>query len=131
MNKPRAVVVECDPVIGGMICYFLELQDISCLYAATGQEGRELIRSASPTMAIVDVGIRGGDAWELLKTIRSDKQTAHLPVVVLSLADDTAVSARVRSLGCELLRKPFSYDELNDQLRAAESLVAGPTVSRQ
>jgi len=75
-------------------------------------------------MAIVDVAGRVGDPWSLLRTIRASEQTANLPVVVVSVAQDTVAANRAALLRCGWLSKPFSYDELNERLSAATRLAA-------
>jgi|ERR1051326_4286657 len=125
MRKPQAVVVEEDAFIAGMICYFLELQNVSCSHAATIDEAWDLMRGVGPDMAIVDVAARAGDPWSLLRTIRGSHQTADLPVVVVSVAQDAVAVDRAALLRCGWLAKPFSYDELNDRLSDATRLAAG------
>src|SRR5437899_248651 len=124
MHKPQAVVVEEDAFIAGMICYFLELQNVSCSHALTIDEVWDLVRGNGLDMAIVDVAGRVGDPWSLLRTIRASEQTANLPVVVVSVAQDTVAADRAALLSCGWLSKPFSYDELNERLNAATRLVA-------
>ncbi|MGH2717700.1 MAG: response regulator transcription factor [Actinomycetota bacterium] len=118
--KPRAVIVEVDDVIAGMICYFLELQGIACSAVATAEAGLDLVASTQPDMAIVDDSLPGHDGWWLVETLRSKEEVPRLPVVLLTVKAENA--ARATSLACECLRKPFSYDQLNERLNSAARL---------
>lgn len=119
-KKPRAVIVEADDVIAGMICYFLELQGIACSAVATAEDALETVAITNPDMAIVDANLSGHNGWWLVEALRSEEDIPSLPVVLLTVHGDGA--ARAASLACECLRKPFSYDQLNERLSAAHRL---------
>src|ERR1700716_3276659 len=59
--KPKAVVVEDDLTVAGMVAYFLELQGIACFHAGTAEEGWRMILGMSPAMAIIDQRLPGRD----------------------------------------------------------------------
>jgi DNA-binding response OmpR family regulator len=124
-SKPKAVVVEDDLTVAGMVAYFLELQGIACFHAGTAEEGWRMIIAQTPAMAVVDQRLPGRDGSWLLELMRHDERFAHLPVVLISGYEDTAVEARAVELGCCCLAKPFSYDQLNDRLAEAAVLAAG------
>ena len=123
--KPKAVVVEDDLTVAGMVAYFLELQGIACFHAGTAEEGWRMIAAQAPAMAVVDQRLPGRDGSWLLELMRHDERFAHLPVVLISGYEDAAVEARALELGCCCLAKPFSYDQLNDRLAQAGDLARG------
>ena len=122
--KPKAVVVEDDLTVAGMVAYFLELQGIACFHAGTAEEGWRIIDAQTPAMAVVDQRLPGKDGSWLLELIRYDERFAHLPAVLISGYEDAAVEARALELGCCCLAKPFSYDQLNERLAEAADLAA-------
>lgn len=126
-KKPKALIVEGDEVIAGMICYFLELQDIACSAVATAEEGLDVAAHGHPDLAIVDASLPGHDGWWMLQSLRRAEGTRHLPVVLLTGMRDETESGRAARLACECLSKPFSYDELNERLGAAARLTRGPS----
>jgi DNA-binding response OmpR family regulator len=120
--KPKAVVVEDDLTVAGMVAYFLELQGITCFHAETAEEGWRIVVAEAPAMAVVDQRLPGRDGSWLLEILRHDERFAHLPVVLISGYEDDAVAARAKELGCCCLAKPFSYDQLNERLAEAAAL---------
>ena len=120
--KPKAIVVDDDPTVAGMVSYFLELQGITCLHAPTAESGWEMVAGESPTLAVVDLRLPGKDGWWLLEQIRHDLRLERLPVVVITGYQETDVASRARVLGSGCLAKPFSYEELNDRLAEAAEL---------
>ncbi|HEU5001954.1 MAG TPA: response regulator [Actinomycetota bacterium] len=115
--KRKAVVVEMDDGIAGMICYFLELQGITCSAVTNAEEGLDLLETAHADMAIIDAALPGHDGWWLVEELRHTEERPRLPVVLLTRQHDT--ESRADRLACECLGKPFSYDELNERLSAA------------
>jgi DNA-binding response OmpR family regulator len=123
--KPKAVVVEDDETVAGMVAYFLELQGIACFHAGTAEEGWRMIAAMAPAMAVVDQRLPGRDGSWLLGLMRHDERFAHLPVVLISGYEDAVVEGRAQELGCCCLAKPFSYDQLNERLAEAADLARG------
>jgi DNA-binding response OmpR family regulator len=120
--KPKAIVVDDDPTVAGMVAYFLELQGITCLHAPTAETGWDMVMDEHLAMAVVDLRLPGKDGWWLVEQIRSDGRLGSLPVVVVTGYQETDVASRARVLGSGCLAKPFSYDELNEQLAEASEL---------
>ena len=120
--KPKAVVVEDDVTVAGMVCYFLELQGITCFHAPTAESGWRTIAVESPAVAVIDQRLPGKDGSWLLERIREDERFSHLPVVLISGYEDGAVAAHAKELGSPCLAKPFSYDQLNSRLAEAADL---------
>ena len=120
--KPKAIVVEDDVTVAGMVAYFLELQGITCFHAPTAESGWRMIAVESPAMAVIDQRLPGKDGSWLLERIREDERFSHLPVVLISGYEDAAVAAHAKELGSPCLAKPFSYDQLNSRLAEAADL---------
>jgi two-component system KDP operon response regulator KdpE len=121
-TKPKAVVVEDDVTVAGMVCYFLELQGITCFHALTAESGWRTIVIETPAMAVIDQRLPGRDGSWLLERIREDDRFSQLPVVLISGYEDAAVATRAKELGSPCLAKPFSYDQLNSRLAEAADL---------
>ena len=120
--KPKAVVVEDDLTVAGMVCYFLELQGITCFHAPTAESGWRTIVVETPAMAVIDQRLPGKDGSWLLERIREDDRFSHLPVVLISGYEDATVATHAKELGSPCLAKPFSYDQLNSRLAEAADL---------
>lgn len=81
--------------------------------ATNGQEALEKIREHMPDMLISDVMMPGMDGFELCKTIKSDVNISHIPVVLLTALSDDESSLTGYKMGADLyLAKPFGVDLL-------------------
>ena len=81
--------------------------------ATNGKQALEKIQEKCPDLVISDVMMPEMDGFELLRCIRSDKQTQHVPVILLSAR--AGEEARIEGLNQgadDYLVKPFSLKEL-------------------
>ena len=82
--------------------------------------GLELARTCHPTMILMDIHLPGISGIEVLKMLRADPATAHIPVVALS----ANAMPRDIEMGLELgffryLTKPIKVKEFMDTLNVA------------
>jgi DNA-binding response OmpR family regulator len=65
-------------------------------------------------VAIIDAKMREVDDWHVLTLVLLDRELRSLPVIVSGpLGPDTELlERRLRELGCRLITKPFTAEEL-------------------
>lgn len=79
------------------------------LQAADGQEGLNLAKEHTPDMVITDVMMPVMDGYELCRKLKSDVDTSHIPVVLLTAKDLMQDKAEGYAAGADsYLTKPFS-----------------------
>ena len=84
-----------------------------------GQAALEAARSAPPDLVLSDVMMPGLDGFGLLKALRADERTRHLPVILLSARAGEESSVEGLDAGADdYLMKPFSARELMARVRA-------------
>ena len=71
-----------------------------------------------PDLIILDLLMPGVPEWRILELLKTDQQTAPIPVLVCSAAKETILraEARLRAHGCDILFKPFRIEELFEKL---------------
>jgi class 3 adenylate cyclase/CheY-like chemotaxis protein len=75
----------------------------------SGREALESIAVHPPDLVLLDILMPGLDGFEVLKQLKADSATQHIPVVMLSSADQTETAVHCIELGAEdFLPKPFS-----------------------
>jgi len=65
---------------------------------------------ASPVLVLLDIKMPRLDGTEVLRQVKSDPQTALIPVIMLTTTDDPREIQRCYELGCSVyISKPVDY----------------------
>jgi two-component system KDP operon response regulator KdpE len=119
LNPPRgmALVVEDEPTIRGLVRAALETQGWGTFEAQTLRRGLIDVRTQSPDLIILDLGLPDGDGMDFLTELRS---WSKVPVIILSARASEQWKIRALDAGADdYLTKPFSVGELLARVRAA------------
>ncbi|WP_372635826.1 PAS domain S-box protein [Cohnella sp.] len=86
----------------------------SMAYAGTGAQGIRMAKNRRPAVICLDILMPETDGWDVLATLKSDPDTADIPVVVWTMLSDRQ---RGYALGVsEYLTKPSERDKLIDTI---------------
>lgn len=87
------------------------------LHAADGPTGLELARLEQPDAIVVDVMMPGMDGFAVCVALRSERITAHIPILmVTALADDGTRERGILAGADDFLSKPYDRWELRARL---------------
>ena len=115
----RILVVEDDPMIGGLIADILEEEGFEPVVVRDGREALRRVHAAQPDAITLDLALPGVDGRAVLRRLWQDG-TVGVPVVVVSAATEK-LSREERRRVSSTLRKPFDVPEL---VRAVNHAVA-------
>jgi DNA-binding NarL/FixJ family response regulator len=99
LEKSTVVIVEDHPMFREQIAHLIRKQAdmVVCGEADNIQDGLALIKEKKPTIAIVDISLRGSSGLELLKDLRA--QEIELPILVLSMHEESLYAERALRAG--------------------------------
>lgn len=90
---------------------------IDYLFGRGAYAGRNV--SELPTVVLLDLNLPKFDGLEVLRRIREDDRTRHLPVVILtSSKEDKDLMAGYRLGANSYVRKPVNFDEFVEAARS-------------
>jgi CheY-like chemotaxis protein len=113
MPKQRVLIVEDNQDAGDMYRILIELQGHEVLVADNGATGLELLKSARPDIALVDIGLPGIDGCEIARRFRAEPDGDRVFLVALTGYGSSADRDRTRAAGFDLhLLKPVNLQEL-------------------
>nr|WP_322626120.1 ATP-binding protein [uncultured Flavobacterium sp.] len=116
-GHPILLLVEDDADTAAFTLSVLK-ENFRIIHAKNGLQAIELIKDSLPDIVLSDIMMPEKDGIELLRDIRSDEFTNHLPVVLFSAK--ASLESRLEGLdhGADAyISKPFSPDELKLTLR--------------
>ena len=88
-------------------------QQHHCLLATSGEQGLIIAEEYIPDLIVCDIMLTGIDGFEVLKQLKDNDLTAHIPVILLTARSD--LDSRLHGLNLqadEYLSKPFNQQEL-------------------
>ncbi|MGQ7944666.1 two-component regulator propeller domain-containing protein [Flavobacterium sp. WC2509] len=116
-GKPVGLIVEDDPELREFIVSVLE-KDYTIYIAENGIEGHLKAESLSPNFIISDIMMPEMDGIEMLKLIRNNFATSHIPVILLSAK--TAIESKLEGMeygADDYLTKPFNVSFLKARIK--------------
>ena len=96
---------------------------------ANGEEALAAVATSPPDLVLTDVMMPRVDGFELLRALRADPATRHIPVIMLTARAGQEASVEGLEAGADdYLAKPFRAAELLARLRAVLERAGGRTI---
>jgi len=104
------LVIDDDPSVRDLVARYLAKEGYRALLAADGETGLQLARDARPDAITLDVMMPQTDGWEVLRRLKADPDVGDIPVVMLSIIDNTGLGFALGAT--EYLTKPVDRASL-------------------
>jgi DNA-binding response OmpR family regulator len=115
----RILIVEDDSDIADLVRRYLERAGYLVDRAATGREGLDRIAEKVPDLIVLDLMLPQVDGLEICRLLRSNEQTATVPIIILTARADESERIVGLEVGADdYIPKPFSPNELVARVRA-------------
>jgi PAS domain S-box-containing protein len=112
---PLVLIVEADPATSELLVSYLEPQGYRTAVAVTAEEALVKATELRPDAITLDLLIPGSDGWNILHELRRGRETAAIPVLVVSIIDDA--KAVFTAGAAAYLMKPVDREILVKTLR--------------
>lgn len=95
----------------------LSTYDAEVLTASNGEEGVQSATANQPDLVILDATMPVMDGIEALAKIKSQPETKHIPVIMLSADSSQENMEKAKELGAlTFITKPFTADKLIESI---------------
>src|ERR1051325_9434013 len=113
------LVVDDDNLFQQVVCRALQMDGHSALGVKNGDEALVQIKKRRPDLILLDLVMPGMDGMTLLRTLRLERETANIPVIIFSVTTTENVAESALALGANavLLKTRFSIAELRELVK--------------
>ncbi|WP_354625220.1 response regulator [Psychromonas sp. MME2] len=119
MADQKIVVVEDEADILEILTYNLQREGFDVVSASNGIQGLQLIRDHLPDIALLDLMLPGMDGLDICKQLRSQTETANIPIIMVTAKSEESDIVLGLGLGADdYVSKPFSPKELIARIKS-------------
>ena len=134
MPAPRLLLIEDDPALAELLEFRFTSEGYAVTATPDGDEALLLAAEQVPDLVVLDWMIEGTSGIEVCRRLRRTKETAHVPIIMLTARGAEDDKIRGLETGADdYLTKPFSPRELiarvNAILRRIRPALAGEMLS--
>lgn len=107
------LIAEDDQDVALLITQMLKNEGYCFKWVKNGKEALDIIKERMPALVITDIMMPEMDGLELIKAIKANEETSHLPIIIVSARTENNDRLAGFDAGAEVyLGKPFIPDEL-------------------
>jgi len=116
--KRKVLIVDDEEVIRKFLRIHLDKLGYEVKEAADGEQAIEELGKDDFDLLICDILMPKKDGWEVIKEVKSNSKTKHLPVIVLTAKNEDSDMFKGYDLGANYyMTKPFTKAQLIYGLR--------------
>jgi CheY-like chemotaxis protein len=107
------LIIEDEIHIRRLTITVLEMAGYRVIEASSGPQALALVKATPPDVITCDISMPMMDGYEVLETLKSQPDTAHIPVIMLTAIGQEKDTIRALELGAaDYITKPFSSTNL-------------------
>ncbi|MCE7861871.1 MAG: response regulator, partial [Chloroflexi bacterium CFX2] len=119
-NPPRILLVDDEPLNLDYLQQELEDKEYELLTATNGKEALDAIKESPPDLVLLDIMMPIMDGFVVLEQVKSDPDTRHIPIIIISANNDLPSVVKGIQRGAEdYLPKPFEPVILHARITAS------------
>lgn len=111
----RILVVDDEPDILEFLEVILEEEGYTVVTSDKGEYLEQLHNGGLPHLILLDVLLSGKDGREIVKYLKNQQETRHIPVIMFSAHPSAEETARQAGAD-DFLAKPFNIDVLLEKI---------------
>jgi DNA-binding response OmpR family regulator len=114
----KILIAEDEPLILQTMELKLKKEGYEVVGCADGLDALNKLEETKPNLVITDIMLPYSSGLEIVRKIKENPETKHIPVIVLSAMGQENVVEEAFSLGADdFLKKPFSLNELSIRIK--------------
>ncbi len=116
------LIIEDDLNFAKTLMTLVGEKGFGCIVAADGTSGIHLADLYQPSAVILDVMLPGMDGWSVMRSLKDNPATRHIPVHFITCVDERQKGMSMGAVG--FYTKPITTEQLDAAVRSIEDSVA-------
>jgi len=114
----KMLVVDDSPTIRAVLGKMLGQEGYAVQKAVDGESALELAKTDQPDMIFLDIVLPGINGFAVLRALRHDPLTQHIPIVIISGNQQATEQFYVQRFGADdFIKKPFGLREVQQSIQ--------------
>jgi two-component system, OmpR family, alkaline phosphatase synthesis response regulator PhoP len=128
MSKGKILVVDDEIYIVHILDFSLGMEGYEVVTALDGEQALAKVKTEEPDLVVLDIMMPKLDGYETCKILKSDPETKHIPVILLSAKGRNVDQKMGFQVGADdYITKPFSPKKLVERI----NLILGQPTAHQ
>lgn len=115
------LIIEDDLNFAKILQGMVKERGFEALIAADGESGLAMARRFQPNAIVLDVMLPHIDGWGVMRSLKDDPRTRHIPVHFITCLDDRQKAMAMGAIG--FATKPVTMEQLNEVFRSIEDSI--------
>ena len=117
-HQPRILIVDDEHHNRQLLAIMLAAEGFAIVTASSGEDALAMVKEAPPDLILLDIMMPGMDGYEVASSIKKEKSTRNIPVIMVTAIDDRSARMLGLNAGAEdFLTKPVDRAELCVRVR--------------
>jgi signal transduction histidine kinase/DNA-binding response OmpR family regulator/CHASE3 domain sensor protein len=117
-SERTILIIEDDTAFAKALLDYTHSKGYKGIVAVRGDEGIEMARRHKPIGILLDIQLPVIDGWQVMEELKSDPQTRHIPVHVMS-ALEVKKESRLKG-AVDFISKPFALEQMQEIFKKIE-----------
>ena len=115
----KILYIEDEPTLQKTLGEALEQEGFYMFFASDGESGLRLANEEKPDLILLDIILPKKNGFEVLKELKANKETAEIPVVVMTNLEGTEDVEKILEFGATtyLVKANYSLMEVVEKIK--------------
>ncbi|HOW60493.1 MAG TPA: response regulator [Candidatus Moranbacteria bacterium] len=120
----KILIIEDDLSLQKSLAAYLDSEGFNTELASDGENGVRMVLSRNPDLVVLDIILPKKDGYEVLKNIKENKKTKHIPVIILTNLDNISNVQKALDLGATtyLVKADYKLEEITKKIKDTLSI---------
>ncbi|MBZ0284497.1 MAG: response regulator [Anaerolineae bacterium] len=109
-ERPLVLIIDDDPSALQLVQDYLSLYAYQVVSTTSPKQALELAKRLHPAVVISDVMMPEVSGWEVLRQLKTDKETSDIPVIIVSIIEQRTIGYYLGA--ADYLTKPINRESL-------------------